>query len=344
MSISQKNMVEQQLLTLISPEVRKVLQRVDTDTWHKTEEIRIRQNRPLSLNRGSSESFVGIKGNLLPPGQEVKAFCAGKEDISRTMQLLSNCSMYAYGEELRRGYMALPGGHRVGLCGKVVLEEGRVKLLSHVNSLNFRIARQIKGGADKVIPFLLNRNKQPHSSSFKSVKAGSPLRVHHTLIISPPQGGKTTLLRDICRCLGDGMPSLKLPGFKVGLVDERSEIAGCFNGVPQLDVGLRTDVLDGCPKAEGMVMMLRSMSPRVIITDEIGRDEDAGAVREMVNAGVTVITTAHAGSIAELTGRPQLYPLLKEKFFERVIVLSGSRGAGTVETVTDLITGKNLYP
>ncbi|MDP3486426.1 MAG: ATPase, T2SS/T4P/T4SS family, partial [Bacillota bacterium] len=147
-----------------------------------------------------------------------------------------------------------------------------------------------------------------------------------TLVISPPQAGKTTLLRDIARQLSD-------KGQRVCIVDERSEIAGCYNGCPQLDVGLRTDVMDGCPKAEGMLMALRALSPDVIITDEIGRAEDAAAIEEALNSGVRVIASAHGSTYEEVAARPNLSTLLQRGLFQRVVILSNRRGPGTIEYI-----------
>ncbi len=143
-------------------------------------------------------------------------------------------------------------------------------------------------------------------------------------------------MRDLARCLSDGVKELGIAGFKVAVVDERSEIAGSFQGMPQLDVGERTDVLDACPKAEGMMMLLRSMGPEVIVTDEIGRPEDIAAIEEVIHAGVTVVATAHGSSLAELRARPGLRRLLDEQVFERALILGWSRGAGTVEQLCDL--------
>lgn len=171
-------------------------------------------------------------------------------------------------EELRKGFITIPGGHRIGLAGRTVLSGGGVEHLRDITGFNVRIAREVPGIADGVLPYLLDKGRQ---------------RMMHTLILSPPQHGKTTLLRDLARQISLGELGKRegiRPGLKVGIVDERSEIAGSRRGVPAFDVGPRTDVLDGCPKAEGMMMMIRSLSPDVLIADEIGRPEDAEAVTE----------------------------------------------------------------
>ena len=186
----------------------------------------------------------------------------------------------------------------------------------HITSFNIRIAREILNVANKVLPFIIENGQ-----------------VLHTLILSPPQMGKTTLLRDICRQLSNGFPGFG--GVKIGIVDERSEIAGCFQGIPQNDVGVRTDILDGCPKAIGIIMMIRSMSPNVIITDEIGKPEDVMAIEDALNAGIKIITSAHSSGLDDARRRPILKSLIDKNIFQRILVLGNSLGTGTLERVYD---------
>jgi stage III sporulation protein AA len=236
------------------------------------------------------------------------------------MQLLnkiSHFSMYTLEEELRRGYVTIDGGHRIGLAGKVILENGQVKAIRDVSSFNIRIAKERIGISDKLIPYLFQ---------------GDWL---HTMIIGPPQTGKTTLLRDIARIISSGDPLRGYPPFKVGIVDERSEIAGCVKGIPQLTFGHRVDVLDACPKAEGMMMMIRSMSPDVLIVDEIGRIEDAEAIMEAVNAGIKLIMTTHGTTLSEIQKRPSLRSILDQRLFQRYIELSRENGPGTITYIKD---------
>jgi len=322
---SKVHRVNKQVFPLLAPGVRSILQEIDVNTWQKVEEIRLREGRPLTLCWSGGEAMLTSRGQVSGAGE---AYRVKPDDLSLTLQLISNCSLYAFEEELRRGYLTVPGGHRVGLSGKAVLEKGSIKVLRNINSLNFRIAREIRGIANYVIPYLITSSRQKPWS---------------TLVISPPQAGKTTLLRDLVRCLSDGMPEKKFRGFKVGLVDERSEIAGCFEGSPQMDVGVRTDVLDGAPKGEGMMLLLRSMSPEIIVTDEIGREEDASSIEEMINAGVTVIASAHASTPEELYYRPTIKRLFNQHVFHRMVVLGRSRGPGTLELVQDPVRERNLY-
>ncbi|WP_051688142.1 stage III sporulation protein AA [Desulfofalx alkaliphila] len=294
------------------------------DIFTAIEEIRVRHGRPLILGLNHKDAFLHRQGGLADrPSQ---AYVVSDDDLRRTTQLISNSSIYALEEELKNGYITLAGGHRVGITGKVVTEKGGVKTMKYISGINIRVSRQVLGAADGVIKHLLSPKGM----------------VYHTMLISPPRCGKTTLLRDIVRQLSNGIPSLGFGGINVGVVDERSEIAGCYQGVPQLDVGIRTDVLDACPKAAGMMMLLRSMSPGLIATDEIGRSEDVAAVEEVLNAGIKVLTTAHGSSIEELKRRPALSRLLSLGLIERYVILGRSRGVGTVEQVIDGISRRTL--
>ena len=174
----------------------------------------------------------------------------------------------------RQGYITLPGGHRAGLTGQGVLEKGYIRTLKNISSINLRLARAVYGAGDDFLPYM--------------VENGS---LCHTLLASPPRAGKTTVLRDLVRQFADG--TTRLPPYNVAIADERSEIAGCVNGCPQLPVGHRTDVLDHCPKAEGMMLLIRSMSPQVLVTDEIGRPEDSLALEEALHAGIKAVSYTH---------------------------------------------------
>jgi len=307
----------EEVLSLIAPRLAGLLAAAVRELTAPLEEIRLRQGRPVHLVTAAGDGFLTPAGRLT--GDAARAEVAYGEDLTRSFQLIARGSVYAWEDEVRTGYLTLPGGHRVGLAGRVVTEAGRVRTFRSVAGLNIRIAREVRGAAAGLLPRLV---------------AGG--RAQSTLIVSPPQAGKTTVLRDLVRLLSTGVPALGLRGQKVGLVDERSEVAGCREGVPQLDVGPRTDVLDGCPKAEGLLLLIRSMSPDVVALDEIGRREDALAVLEGLHAGVAVIATAHGFGPEDIRRRPALAELLATGAFRRVAVLGRSRGPGTVEKVFDL--------
>lgn len=280
----------------LTSELKEALRRLPAG--EAAEEIRLRAGQALLVQAGGRE--IALAGVTVSP--------AG---LHQVLMLITEHSLYARDEELKRGYLSLPGGHRAGFAGRAVVEGGAVKLLRDISGINIRVAREVKGAGEKLLPQLF------------CPKKGT---VPHTLLISPPQAGKTTVLRDLARLLSE-------TGFKVGIVDERSELAGCYGGVPQLDVGPRTDVLDGCPKAEGMMMLVRSMSPQVVVTDELGRPEDVCAVEEVINSGATVLASVHGGSVEEAARRPALARLISAGMFERVVVLSRRAGPGTVEAV-----------
>ena len=290
------------------------------------QEIRLRIGKPVILETDGGSYFLTGEG-LASSLRHHDPIIVDEILVNKTLQLISSSSFYALEEEMRYGFLTLKGGHRVGFTGEAIVEQSRLKALKNISSLNFRISREILGAADRLMEFLVEaRTRQPL----------------HTLIISPPACGKTTLLRDIIRQLSDGIPSLGFTGVTVGLVDERSEIAGSRGGVPQKNIGCRTDVLDRCPKAEGMMLLLRSMSPRVIASDELGRPEDVAAIMEIINAGVTVLATAHGRDMFEIKQRPIIRQLLQQGVFERIIVLSRRFGPGTVEGILDCRSGVNL--
>ena len=307
--------MKKEILAILPTSIRQIIEAIEPKICNEIEEIRIRENRPLEISYLNRFAFLTQQGKLTE--FEKGAYIVQHEEILKMLNMISNHSIYRLEEELKRGYITVNGGHRIGITGKVVTELGEVKSIRDISSFNVRIAKQKIGVADPILPFLLLGKEN----------------VHNTLIISPPQCGKTTLLRDIARQLSVGKPTFQSK--KIGIVDERSEIAGCVYGVPQNEVGPRTDVLDACPKAEGMMMMIRSMSPEVLVVDEIGRLEDASAVLEARNAGVSVIATAHGSSVKEIVKRPSISSLIQQSIFTRYVILSRNKGVGTVEQILD---------
>ncbi len=303
-----------EILPCLPPGLRSTIARLPREQLNRVHEIRLRTWRPVILMAGDDEICP------IPP------YIFSDDDALITLQLIACGSLYAFEDDVRQGYITIRGGHRVGLVGRVVLSHGRISTLKDISGFCIRIAREIVGAADSVMQYLVK----------------PPRRLYHTLIISPPRCGKTTLLRDIARQASDGVPHLEFPGVRVGIADERSEIAACYTGVPQTTCGIRTDVLDACPKAEGMIMLIRSMSPDVVITDEIGREEDSLAIREVMCAGVSLVATAHGGSLEEVARRPALKCLFEGDMFERALILSQAHGPGTVEAILNARTGKAI--
>ncbi|HWI51834.1 MAG TPA: stage III sporulation protein AA [Symbiobacteriaceae bacterium] len=308
---------DQEILPVLAPRVAQLLEAALPHMPGPLEEVRLREERPVHLVFTGGDAFVAGGAGLTADPH--RAITATHDDLLRTFQLMAQGSVYAWEDEIRGGFLTLPGGHRVGLAGRAVTDGGRIRTLKQIASLNIRIAREVPGCASALLP--------------RIVKGG---RVLSTLIISPPQAGKTTLLRDLVRQVSGGAPAAGLRGCKVGLVDERSEVAGCCAGVPQRDVGPRTDVLDACPKADGLMLLIRSLSPAVAAVDEIGRPADAEAVMEALHAGVAVLATAHGNSVEDVSRRPAMADLIRAGAFGRAVILGRSRGPGTVEQVLDL--------
>ncbi|WP_413308913.1 stage III sporulation protein AA [Bacillus sp. 1P10SD] len=297
------------ILNFLPKNIADLINQIPPEQKEELEEIRIRINRPIEMTLKGAPKFLSY---IIQP-----------EDAFHLMNKISHFSIYTLEEELKRGYITVSGGHRIGLAGKVILEEGKVKAIRDISSFNIRVAREKVGIAEPIVPFLFKNSWM------------------HTMIIGPPQTGKTTLLRDLARIISSGYWSKGIQASKVGIVDERSEIAGCVNGVPQLTFGHRLDVLDACPKAEGMMMLIRSMSPDVLIVDEIGRKEDAEAIQEAVHAGIRLIMTTHGTSIEEIRKRPSLKEIIDQDIFQRFIVLSRASGPGTITHILDS-NGKEL--
>lgn len=312
-------MYKETIISIMPRPMKELFIKLGDSYYERLQEIRLRIGQPLLLVIKGEEYGLGEEGICTT----LRSYRVGAEDLTSVLKCISGFSLYALEEELKQGFITLEGGHRVGLVGKAVLENNTLKTLKYISGMNIRIAHEVIGCSQKVMPYILGRDK-----------------VYHTLIISPPQCGKTTLLRDMIRNLSDGFSGYG--PYTVGVVDERSEIAACYQGVPQNNVGKRTDVLDGCPKAIGMRMLLRSMSPDIVAVDEIGKAEDCTALLEMLSAGITIIATVHGKDLSDCEKRPILKELLQEGLFERIIILSSRQGPCTIEKILEGNNGLNL--
>lgn len=270
------------------------------------EEIRLRVGRPIILKFGTRESVLGGIIEL--------------EDILETLQHICDNSIYSYQNQICNGFITVKGGHRVGITGSGVMTEGKVSNLNYISHLNFRIARQVIGCSNRILKYILDVENNT---------------IYNTLLISPPGAGKTTLLRDLLRKISDGMEQVPFSGKTVGIVDERGEIAAMHRGVPQNDVGTRTDVIDNLPKALGMAMLIRSMSPDIISADEIGNLEDVKAIEYAVCCGIKGIFTAHGGNLEEIKMNPAISSLIENHVFERLLFLNKKK-RGEIEKAYSL--------
>lgn len=248
-------------------------------------------------------------------GSEIAGPVLDAASMQSIVARLCGDSIYAFEEELRQGYFTAEGGVRVGVCGRTGARSGAVCCISDVTSLCIRIPREVRGCADALLPLV-----------WREV-------VHSTLILSPPGMGKTTLLRELIRQLSDG-------GWNVAVADERREIAACWNGEAQLDVGARTDVMDGCPKAQALPLLIRACAPQVLAADEIGCAADAVALRDARRCGAAVIATAHASSFDDALRRAAIAGILREKIFDRMVLLGPT--PGRIRAAYDCVNGVEI--
>ena len=260
---------------------------------YEIEEIRLRSTKPL----------------LLKTGQEVNKieYIVSQSEVLQAFEKICENSVYSYKRQICDGYITIRGGNRVGIVGSAVVDNGQVININYISSLNFRIARQKIGCSNNIIEDIID------------IKNNC---IYNTLIVSPPGCGKTTILRDIVRNISNGIDKIKFKGKTVGVVDERGEIAAMYKGIPQNDIGIRTDVIDNMPKPEAMRILVRSMSPDIIVCDEIGSIEDINPIDYAMCSGVKGIFTAHAKDIEEINRNPELSKLLNKHTFERIILLN----------------------
>lgn len=310
----------------IDCELREILTKIDMNLVSKIEEVRLRVNKPLMIYLEGRDLYVGKNGEVYCDLDLKKSYIVNLENINKTFQMISNYSIYSIQEELKQGFITIKGGHRIGLIGKGIYSEEKLMSIKNISSINIRISKEIIGASNHVMKYIVKNSNN----------------IYNTLIVSPPKCGKTTMLRDITRNISNGMKKNKLRGLKVGVVDERSEIAAIYNGQPQNDLGVRTDVLDSCYKYDGIMILLRSMSPDVIVTDEIGNEKDVKALYEVMKSGVKVVSTAHGEDLEDIKNKLNLKDIIEGKIFERIIILDNSKGVGTISDVIDGKTYKSI--
>lgn len=299
-----------ELVSLLPEAVRRAVAGMPPRRLAALRELRLRAGRPLVAVFAEGNRYVAPDGAPCPSSHG--AYVVTYHDVSAFLSAITRASVYAHERELREGFLTLPGGHRVGFAGEGLLEGGRLRTLRHVGSFNVRIAREVKGAAAAIVSRLL-------------LPSG---RIAHTLFVSPPGGGKTTVLRDLARLLSAGTGSAG-PGWRVVVVDERSELAACRDGVPRLDVGPNTDVLAGVPKAEAVAMAVRALGPEVIITDEVGGKEEWEALARAQRSGVSVVAAVHGDDVEEAVAAGADAGVR----WQRAVLLSARRGPGTVEAI-----------
>lgn len=309
--------LSREIFPVLSAKLAEYFNLIEIEELFGLEEIRLRAAKPLILQKNGSDYFLD-SNNKITKAYSKNLIYVSKDEISRTMLMMSNYSLYAIEDELKQGFITIEGGHRVGFVGSVVGDGKGIKVIKNISGLNIRIAREVKGCSDRLV---------------KDVFAEG---IKNTLIVSPPGCGKTTLLRDVIRNLSYGNINNNKAGYKICVVDERSEIAGCYLGVPQKDIGIRSDVLDACPKTAGIYLCLRSMSPEIIAVDEIGTDEELEVLKYAMNSGVKIIATAHGNDHLDIIRKKNLNEMLNTGLLEKLVILSRRKGPGTVEKIIDV--------
>ena len=289
------NMRIAEILGYVPDNLRVMLRKTFELTGDTLQEIRIRCGLPLIVNTSHGSFAVLPNGEISPAVGG--AYIIKSSDLKRVFQAICENSVYAYAEDIKQGFVTIRGGHRVGITGRASVCSGRVESFREISSLNIRVAREVVGAANNIVDSII-----------------TPGKVKNTLLVAPPMGGKTTVLRDLARQISD-------QGIKTSIADDRGELACIYKGIPQNNVGVQTDVIENASKAEAVIMLLRSMSPQAIITDEISTAKDAESISQCFGTGVTVVATTHGDNAEDVRARPILKDLFGSMGFEQIIVL-----------------------
>lgn len=292
-----------QAAALLPPRLHRPAEGLDRQIQMRVEELRLRAGRSMTVVLPEGERVVSGAESVIRP-----------VELEQVLEIATQASAHTALERVRNGFFTVRGGHRIGICGTGVVRDGMVCNLRELSSMAIRVARPAKGVASAVLDGLWS------GGDFQS-----------TLLLSPPGGGKTTLLRDLIRALSDGEGH---PALRVGVADERGELAAMYRGEPQFDVGRHTDIVDGCPKGAALLMLLRGMNPQVLAADEITAPEDGAALEMAANCGVSLLCTAHGGNLEDLERRPLYRRLLEAGLFRRAVLIElrgGRRSYRVVE-------------
>lgn len=303
------------ILKLLSSNIRNIVSKQSLLLGSDTVEIRLRINSPIMIKNLKSTLFLDNN------------YKVSKKDIEDTVSNLTRNSIHAFEKEIKSGYITIEGGHRVGIGGDCIYEGEYFKGFKNITSLNIRIAREYSGCSKNYIKYFINSSKN----------------IYNTLIIGPPLSGKTTFIRDLCSNLSDGTKIPYFEGCDITLIDERGEISAVYDGIPQMYVGCRTDVLSYCMKKEGFFMGIRALSPKIIISDELGSKDDFEIVQYALKSGVNIITTAHGFSLEDVKKNLYMKTIIDNNFFDRAIILKNSQKPCIVKEVYDFERNRVIF-
>lgn len=288
-------------------------------------EIRLRINSPIYIRSIHGNYFLDYNKKSSCISHDY--YLIKKKDIDETMSNFTLNSIHAFEKEIQNGYITIEGGHRVGISGDCIYEKDTFKGFKNITSLNIRIAREFKDCSLAFLKYLIKNNKD----------------VYNTLIIGPPMSGKTTFIRDVAINLSNGLTEPFFQGIDLTIIDERGEISSMYNGTSQMDVGFRTDILAYCMKKEGFIMSIRALSPKVIISDELGSKDDFEIIQYALKSGVNIITTAHGSDIEDVKKNIYLKNIIENQFFDRIVVLDSIKKGLTVKQIIDIPRSKVIY-
>ena len=294
---------------VLCDELRDIVTALSDSKKNTVQEIRLRSGKPLTLTDGTSSLFIDSKGRILYSAGE-NALTVTQKHIFDTFKRLCGYSVYSFQNQIKNGFITIRGGHRVGLCGTAVLTDGTISAVNDISSLNIRISRQISGVSAGII------------QKCCPLKGG-------ILIIGSPSSGKTTILRDLAYRLSLGIDCKMM---RTSVIDERGELSGTYSGFAYNNLGL-SDILNGYPKGEGIIHAIRSLSPQVIICDEIGTVNDCISAEQGFNAGAFIIATVHAADYDGFLLRPIAKRLISSGAFSNAVVLESSDRPGIIREI-----------
>lgn len=296
-------------------QIRLVLAALDERYIAHIKEIRLKCNTPICLITSKKRLFLKYNGTLSEDATGSDLLITSKNDVDESASRLVNFSVHAFQNDMKKGFVTIKGGHRVGICATAIVDnKGEITSIRNISSLNIRIAREINGVSDEIIDNLFLD------------------KIYSVLLVGEPSSGKTTILRD----LANRLSGKEFGYLRVCIVDERGEIAATNGGIASKTLGVGCDVLDGYPKADGMLLALRSMSPDIIICDEIGGDNDIRAIESIVNSGVKIIATIHSDDFSHLTKRPQFSRLMQTGAFDFAVILKRRDTPGQIKEIVPL--------